>query len=293
MYGTVIKCVAGVYDVMCENGVLSAYAAGKFRNMSISPTVGDSVEVSLSERDNEKDMITDILERKNILLRPPVANVDTLIITVAVKKPGPDLKLADMLVCYCRMMGIEPIICVNKCDYSPEEAERLASQYKKCGIRAYAVSVSERIGLEELKEGIGEGIACLCGQSAVGKSSLTNYLLGRDAFQVGGLSKKTERGRHTTRHTELVPFAPNKLIADTPGFSLLEVPELEPEKFRELYTEYDAFAPQCRYNGCNHVSEPDCAVKKAVEENILSPERYERYKVLFEEIREKWRKRYD
>ncbi len=291
--GMIIKCVAGVYDVLIDGKIYSAYCAGKFRNKNLSPLVGDRVEIKFSERENEKNLITEILPRKNALVRPPVANVDTLLITLAVKKPNPDLKLADYLICYCRMLDIEPIICINKCDYSIDEAKALAVQFEKSQVRTFLTSVNEQNGIEELKQEIKQGVTCFCGQSAVGKSSLTNALLGRDVFLTGGLSKKTERGRHTTRHSELVEFAPNKWLADTPGFSLLEMPELSPEKFKELYFEFEELAADCRFKGCNHISEPDCAVKKAVEDDRLSKARHERYIELFNEIKDKWRRRYD
>ncbi len=291
--GMIIKCVAGVYDVLYEGRIISAYAAGKFRNQGISPLVGDRVEIKFSERENEKNLITDILPRRNALLRPPVANVDTLLITVAVKKPNPDLKLADSLICYCRMLDIEPIICINKCDYDISSANELKEQFEKSDIRAFVTSTLLNEGVDKLKNAIKTGITCFSGQSAVGKSSLTNLLIGREVFETGGLSKKTERGKHTTRHSELVLFDNGKWLADTPGFSLLEAPELSPEKFKELYYEYEEFRDECRFNGCNHVNEPDCAVRRAVEECKLSAQRYERYKELFNEVNERWRRRYD
>lgn len=291
--GMIIKCVAGVYDVLCDGEVLSAYAAGKFRNQNITPMVGDLVKIKFSQRAGEKNLIIDIFPRKNALVRPPVANVNTLLITVAVKKPNPDLKLVDYLVCYCRLLDIEPVICINKSDYDWDYALKIAQQYIKCGIRAFVTSIDSPSTIENLREDIKTGITCFCGQSAVGKSSLTNYLIGKQQFQTGGLSKKTERGRHTTRHSELVPFGENKWLADTPGFSLLEAPELSEEDFKNLYFEYDEYAQNCRFNGCNHVNEPDCAVKKAVEEGKLPLQRYERYKELFDEVKEKWRRRYD
>ena len=291
--GMIIKCVAGVYDVLYKGQIVSAYAAGKFRNQGISPLVGDRVEIKFSERENEKNLITEILPRKNALLRPPVANVDTLLITVAVKKPNPDLKLVDSLICYCRMLDIEPIICINKCDYDIITALELKEQFEKSDIRAFITSTLLKEGIDELKNAIKTGITCFSGQSAVGKSSLTNLLVGRELFETGGLSKKTERGKHTTRHSELVLFDDDKWLADTPGFSLLEAPELSPEKFKELYFEYEEYQDGCRFNGCNHVNEPDCAVRQAVEEQKLSAQRYERYKELFNEVNEKWRRRYD
>ena len=291
--GMIIKCLAGVYDVLIDGKIFSAYAAGKFRNQKISPLIGDNVIVKFSERDGEKNLITDILPRKNALLRPPVANVTTLIITLAVKKPNPDLKLVDQLICYCRLSGIEPIVCINKSDFDISMAQEIREQYLKSSICSIITSADVVSGIEELRNSVKKGITCFCGQSAVGKSSLTNLLLGKKLFETGGLSKKTERGKHTTRHSELVQFDNEKWLADTPGVSLLEVPELSDYDFKNLYYEFDEFSGNCRFIGCNHVNEPDCAVKQAVEDGILSSERYERYKELYEEVKEKWRKRYD
>lgn len=291
--GMIIKCVAGVYDVLIDGKVFSAVAKGNFRNKNLTPLVGDKVNVLFSQREDEQNLITEILPRKNALLRPPVANVDTLLITLAVKKPNPDLKLADHLICYSRMMDIEPIICINKSDFDEEQAKELAIQFEKSKIRAFITSSVNNDGVDELRNAINTGITCFSGQSAVGKSSLTNLLLGREMFQTGSLSKKTERGKHTTRHSELVEFSKGKFLADTPGFSLLEMPEFSPEDFKKLYYEFDEFSQECRFNGCNHINEPDCAVKQAVEDGILSKERYERYKELYFEVNEKWRKRYD
>ncbi len=291
--GMIIKCVAGVYDVFYAGTIISAYAAGKFRNQNMSPMVGDCVKVKFSEREGEKNLITDILPRKNSLVRPPIANVQTLLITMAVKKPNPDLKLVDQLICYCRLNDIDPIVCINKSDYDVLSAQNIAQQYVKSGVKAFITSIESIDTIEILKKAIKPGITCFCGQSAVGKSSLTNLLIGREQFETGGLSKKTERGKHTTRHSELVPFGDEKWLADTPGFSLLEVPEMSEEDFKELYFEFSNYSCDCRFNGCNHINEPDCAVKNAVEREELSKERYERYKELFEEVKDKWRRRYD
>lgn len=289
--GIILKCIAGKYTVFLDGKTVEAVARGKFRNGDITPVTGDRVKTETDA--NGTVSITEVYQRKNVLVRPPVANVDTLIITLAVKKPNPDLKLADQLICRCRSLDIEPIICINKADLGEKEADTMKSQFEKSGIRVFITSSADVKSVEELKNGIKDGIACFCGQSAVGKSSLTNAILGREAFLTGGLSKKTERGKHTTRHTELIPFAENKWFADTPGFSLLEIPVWSPEEFKALYTEYGLYENRCRFSGCNHVKEPDCAVKKAVEEGKLSRERYERYVETFAEVCEKWRRRYD
>jgi ribosome biogenesis GTPase len=191
------------------------------------------------------------------------------------------------------MLNITPIVCINKIDYDTEEAERIKLQYEQSSIKTFLTSAIDAECINRLKNAIGEGITCFTGQSAVGKSTLTNGLLGHEAFRTGGLSKKTERGKHTTRHTELVMFDTEKFLVDTPGFSLIEVPSLSPEDFKDLYYEYNDYIDKCRFNGCNHINEPVCGVKNAVECGELSKERYERYRQLFQEIEENWRKRYD
>ena len=214
MLGLITKCIAGQYTVRAGENDYVCSARGRFRNSEISPTVGDRVEF-------DRNSILEIMPRKNLLVRPPVANVDTLIITLAVKKPNPDLMLADYLICYCRMLNIEPIICINKSDYSESDAKSLAQQYEKSGLHAYITSANNEKSVKKMRDGINEGITCFCGQSAVGKSSLTNMLLGRDMFLTGGLSKKTERGRHN-----LWSSAGENILRTHPVFHFLKRPLL-------------------------------------------------------------------
>lgn len=290
--GIVIKAVAGVFDVFCNGEVLQAFAAGRFRNEKIRLLVGDRVVLELAPND-DKNFISEVMLRKNQIARPTVANVDTLLITLAVKKPNPDLMLVDQLICWCRKIDIEPVVCINKSDYSLDDALFLAEQYKKSGIRVFITSKEDKASVDILRENLREGITCFCGQSAVGKSSLMNQLLGKQAFETGGLSKRTERGKNTTRHCELVAFDKNKFLADTPGFSLLEMPLLSPQELTELYFEYTPYADKCRFNGCAHINEPECAVKEAIKNGTLSIERHERYKEIFLQTTERWKKRYD
>ncbi len=290
--GIIIKAVAGVFDVFCDGEVLSAYAAGRFRNEKLKLLVGDRVTLELAQND-DKNFICSVHKRKNQIARPTVANVDTLLITLAVKRPNPDFMLVDQLICWCRKIDIEPVVCINKSDYSPDEATEIAKQFEKSNIKVFITSKEDEQSVKVLRQNVSEGITCFCGQSAVGKSSLMNQLLGKDVFETGTLSKRTERGKNTTRHCELVKFDENKFLADTPGFSLLEMPLLSPEELTELYFEYTPFAPKCRFKGCAHVNEPECAVKQAVEAGVLSGERHERYKELFLQTTERWKKRYD
>ena len=166
-------------------------------------------------------------------------------------------------------------------------------QYQSSDVQALCVSAAQRQGVDELRALLGRGINCFAGQSAVGKSSLLNCLLDGAALKTGTLSRKTDRGRHTTRQCELMEYQPDCFFIDTPGFSLLEQMLMPPEDFAALYYEFEQYAPFCRFRGCSHVSEPGCAVKEAVEKGELSPERYERYKNLYKITEENWRKRYD
>ena len=269
-------------------------ARGLFRKQGETPLPGDEVCFAVDKKD--QGLIMRILPRRNALLRPAVANVDKLLIVAAAAEPEPDLELVDKLLIYCVKLGIAPVLVINKCDQGvTDKAREIAAQYVGMtdnGGGIYCVSAESGFGMEALADSLGQDTVCLAGQSAVGKTSLINALLGL-SLETGGLSRKTERGRHTTRHAELIPLASGGLIVDTPGFSMLESLPLEPEEIPDTYYEFREYSGQCRFTGCMHLSEPDCAVKAAVENGDISMERYTRYKKLANEALEARRHRYD
>lgn len=290
LQGKIIKGVGGFYTVLTESGRFTCKARGLFRKQGQVPLPGDNVVIAVGKKG--EGFIQTILPRKNELLRPALANVDTLLIVVAATEPGPDLELVDKLLLYCAQQGVRPVIAVNKCDEGPtEQALSVAAQYNGSGAELIFVSAETGYGRESLFSALASSTAAFAGQSAVGKSSLINALLGL-GLKTGELSLKTERGRHTTRHAELIPTPEGGLIADTPGFSLLEAVPLEPEELPRLYPEFELETP-CRFNGCMHINEPDCAVKKAVEGGLIDKHRYERYKKIASEAIEARRHKYD
>lgn len=289
--GRIIKGVGGFYTVLTEEGSrFTCKARGLFRKNGQTPLPGDTVEFSVDKKG--EGYLKTIFERKNELLRPAVSNVDKLLIVVSASEPLPDLELADKLLLYCFVQGIEPVLVINKCDSGEsEQSLRIRNEYAPGGIVVVTVSAETGFGMEELSKLITGCTLCLAGQSAVGKSSLLNRLLGLE-LKTGELSQKTERGRHTTRHAELIETPGGGLIADTPGFSLLESIPLEPEDIPRLYPEFTEIG-SCRFLSCMHISEPGCAVKEAVKEGRVSKERYERYVKIANEAIEARRHRYD
>ena len=254
--------------------------------------VGDRVEV-LTAQEEQGAVIADICPRKNVLIRPSVANVDLLVIVLSAGKPAADLLLTDKLVLACQSAGITPVICINKIDSAPpQRAADLLAQY--AAFDPLTVSAKEHQGLESLKERLHGKTSAFAGQSAVGKSSLLNAMEPSCHFQTGGLSKKTARGRHTTRQAELIySEAIGGFVVDTPGFSVFEALELPKEELKNYYPEFLPFQAACRFASCVHDAEPDCAVRQAVAEGKIHPERYERYKKIFKFLEEKGEKRYD
>ena len=289
--GLIYKILAGTYFISLNGERLQAKAAGRFRKEGLEPKVGD--RVLLRPPQGGFWLIERIKERKNEFIRPPVANIDRLVIVFSPVYPAPDLSLADLLISYCRNFDIKPVICINKTDMDKQGAGALREQYASSGIDAVCVSAVHDWGMDELRSLLGRGISCFAGQSAVGKSSLLNRLIEGAELKTGALSRKTDRGRHTTRQCELMEYAPECFFVDTPGFSLLEQLLMPPKDFKALYYEFDKYAPFCRFRGCSHVNEPGCAVKEAVARGELSSERYERYKSLYKITEENWRKRYD
>jgi len=290
--GLILKGVGSFYTVLDENRTeYVCKASGRFRKEGIIPVPGD--RVSFQRKAGEDGRITEILPRKNLLIRPAVANVDKLVIVMAASAPKPDLLLVDKLLLQCEIAGIVPILVLNKCDERDEGLyASVLRQYAPTGYTCYGVSAHTGEGLDALKNEIKGNVCCFAGQSAVGKSSLLNAILPELSLAVGGLSRKTDRGRHTTRHAELW-LAWGGALVDTPGFSLLDTETMEPEDLAAFYPEMREYADGCRFAKCLHASEPDCAVKPLLNTDSLSRERYERYLEILEELKEKRKHKYD
>jgi len=280
--GKVIKGIGGLYNVKTDNGIYACRARGKFRKDKISPLPGDNVTIEVISDTNEEGLIVDILERKNKLIRPPIANIDIMFIVIAVKNPEPSLIVTDKLIAVCEEKQIEPVICINKIDL--KEDEELYNIYRNAGFKTLCMSAKENIGIDELKKLIKNNVCAFSGFSGVGKTSILNQL-GLRGLQVGEISSKILRGRHTTRHVELFEVC-GGYIADTPGFGDLDIEmvlESPKENLQYLFREFDGFIGNCRFNNCCHINEPSCAVKEALNNNLISISRYESYKCLYNE----------
>lgn len=289
-YGMIVEGRGGFYTVLNEEGEnLVLRPQKKLKKQAGSLLIGDRVQYEML--DEGQGWIVSVLDRKNSFIRPPVANIELMIIVLA-KLPQPDFLLVDKLLVFCFMNDIEPLIVINKDDLG-DEAYRSALCYEKACENILSVSTVENNGLDELKKLMKGRLACFAGQSGVGKSSIIRAITGNSDIFVGSLSEKIERGKQTTRHASIF-IHDNLMLMDTPGFSLLELPRaLEPEKLRDFYPEFDELACLCRFSPCLHDREPDCAVKKAVDEGKISKERHLRYTQLLQDVKNAWRERYD
>lgn len=288
MQGKIVKGISGFYYVhVVESGIYECKAKGAFRNQNIKPLVGDDVEVAIIDEEKKKGNIEKILPRKNELIRPAVANIDLALIIFAAAKPQPNFNLLDRFLIMMEYQKVPVTICFNKCDLvSDEEIRNLAELYQKCGYSVLFTSAEEKKGLEELHALLDGKTAAVAGPSGVGKSSLVNTLQSGVQMETGSISRKIERGKHTTRHSEIIPIAGNTYIMDTPGFSTLYIPGFEKEELQGFYPEFADYEPYCRFKGCSHISEPDCGVKEALAEGKISPLRYENYKLLYDELKD-------
>lgn len=294
MRGKILKGIAGFYYIeTVEEKIYECKAKGIFRKDNIKPLVGDDANIDIIDEEKRLGNITEILPRKSQLLRPPVANVDQAVILFAIVKPNPSFNLLDRFLIMMRGQNLPVIICFNKQDIATkEEQEELTKAYEKCGYKVLFISVKEEKGLDELKALLKGKTTTLAGPSGVGKSSLLNKLVPDADMQTGELSKKIERGKNTTRHSELFYVKElsdgdgfDTFVIDTPGFTSLELRDVTKENLMEYYPEFEEYEPQCRFGGCSHIAEPDCGVKKALEEGKISRVRYENYKVLYDELR--------
>ena len=287
--GILIKGVGSFYEVLTESQeTVTSKARGSFRREGLIPTVGD--RVTIERKETGYAQMQEILPRKNLLVRPPVANVDQLLIVVSASVPEPDWLLVDRLIIAAMRNDIVPIPVLNKVDAANEAiADAFRTEYH--AFETLTVSAETGEGLERLKAQLCGKVTCFAGQSAVGKSSLLNALIPDLHLVTGELSRKTERGRHTTRHAELWPYEGGAVL-DTPGFSMFENECLEQNELDACYPEFADAAP-CRFPGCMHLSEPDCGVKPLLQSGVLTPGRYDRYREIALDFQTRRKHRYD
>lgn len=292
MQGIILRGIGGFYTAMDDSGALHTLRAqGKIRRERLKPKVGDRVELAPGEGE-EHGWILRILPRKNELIRPPVSNIDLICIVVAAATPDPDLMLADRLLLNARRAGIEARLVVNKCDLDSQKAADIVHQYRGAGVEPMQVCAATGEGIEALRSLLAGKVHALAGQSGAGKSTLVNALYGLKV-ETGDLSHKIERGKNTTRHCELIPVEGGGMVLDTPGFSLLETDLFDPVELKESYPEFAQYEGQCFFQPCYHASEPRCAVREAVAAGDVDTQRHARYVALLEDMKQRWRDRYD
>lgn len=288
MQGKIIKGIAGFYYVHVEgHGVYECKAKGIFRKDHVKPLVGDDVIVDVLDEEEMLGNIRQILPRRSALVRPAVANVDQALIIFAIVKPNPNFNLLDRFLIRMERQKLPTIICFNKQDIaSAQEKEALRHSYETCGYKVLFMSALENEGIEEVRKLLTGKTTTVAGPSGVGKSSLINKLVPTANMKTGDISVKIERGKHTTRHSEIIALGEGTYIVDTPGFTSLEISEITKEELGQYYPEFVQYEPYCKFSGCAHINEPSCGVKDAVAEGRISKERYDNYKTLYQELKE-------
>lgn len=291
MTGKIIKGIAGFYYVGNGKGqVYQCKAKGIFRNRGVKPLVGDDVEFSILDEKEKEGNIDTILPRKNQLVRPAAANVDQALVVFALSRPAPNFNLLDRFLVMMERQDVPVILCFNKADQGQEEGGwDFMDSYRRAGYRVLSISALEKSGVEEVRRLLAGKTTVLAGPSGVGKSTLTNALYPQAEMETGEISRKIQRGRHTTRHSELFWIGEDTYMMDTPGFSSLYVEDLEPEELKHYFPEFAPFEDQCRFLGCVHVGERDCGVKDAVAEGKIARSRYDNYLLMYQELKNKRR----
>lgn len=291
MQGKIVKGIAGFYYVKCRDGNLyECKAKGIFRKDHRKPLVGDDVDMDVIDEKERLGNIAELLERKNELVRPAVANVDQALVIFAAASPEPNLGLLDRFLIQMEYQRIPAVICFNKSDLvSEEKKRRLGGIYESAGYRVLMLSALHRQGIDGLTKLLKGKVTTVAGPSGAGKSTLVNCLQSGTVMETGAVSARIERGRHTTRHSELIEIEEGTYIFDTPGFSSLSVSELLPEELTGCFPEFAAYEEKCRFMGCAHIHEPDCGVKEALDMGKISRERYEDYVSLYTECKNKRR----
>ena len=290
--GTIIKGIAGFYYVEAGQTIYECKARGKFRNKNIIPVIGDNVLISLKEEENSNDRylegtIEEILERKNSLIRPAVANVDQAMVVFSVTYPQIHLDLLDRFLLHIEKEDIKPYIVLNKIDEgNPESYEYIVERYTKVGYEVICLSAKKAINTELLMPKLKDKTTVFAGPSGVGKSTLLNTIEERFTLETGQVSDKIKRGKHTTRHVELMPLSIGGFVLDTPGFTSLQLDGMEPEELQYYFPEFESYLGKCKFRGCTHIHEPGCEIRAALESGDIMKERYEAYETYYKQLKD-------
>lgn len=283
--GIIVKGIGGFYYVKTRDGIIESRARGVFRETEITPLIGDRVKIRISEEDGS-GYVVDIEERKTQLLRPAVANVAQAIVVMSVKSPDINTWLLDKFLLMAEYEGLDVIVCINKCDLDPDLSKKYWDVYKKAGYKVLLTSTKLGSGIESLKKELIGNISVFAGPSGVGKSSLLNKIDHELNLETASVSNKTKRGKHTTRHIELLELDSESFILDTPGFSSLNLDFIEDESYvKDYFREIYKYGEDCRFSTCLHDKEPNCSVKEKVQEGIINEDRYNNYLLLLNEVR--------
>lgn len=287
MEGKIIKGIAGFYYVhIPEQGIYECKARGVFRNQSIKPLIGDNVTIQALENEENKGNILEIKERKNALIRPTVANIDQAMIVFSVNQPKPNLNLLDRFLIMVEQEHIPVNICFNKVDtLDHAEIEKMKKIYNSIGYCVYLTSALLYDGIDHLSNALYNKTTVFAGPSGVGKSSILNLIQKEVELETGAISEKAQRGKHTTRHAELICFDEHSYVVDTPGFSSLSLDTLQPSDLKNYFIEFDQYKDKCKFLGCNHLNEPDCGVKEALSKGKISESRYYNYQLIYDELK--------
>ncbi len=265
-----------------DGGMYETRACGRFRKEKIVPRVGDKVVLS-----PQSDAVVEILPRKNELIRPPVANIDRIVVVASLASPAVDMYMIDAFLLSAESAGIDAMLCINKSDLcTEEECIEFCAVYRKAGYETVITSAKEAEGIEKLRPYLINRVTAFAGNSGVGKSSLLNSIGNNLCLETGNVSEKLARGKHTTRHVELFPLSDGGFVLDTPGFSRVELPGITADRLAGLYREFTSVEEECRFTGCVHLKEPGCAVKEAVEDGRIHKKRYESYQYFYEKLKE-------
>jgi ribosome biogenesis GTPase len=280
MDGVIVKGIGGLYYVNVNGELYKCKARGKFRYNNLTPMIGDNVEISI-----EKDSVSieKIYERKTELIRPAVANVTQAFVVFAFKHPDLNKDLLNKFLLLCEYNGLKAVVCFNKMDLVDEDKNSIKDELESAGYEVLYLEAKNNKGLDKLKEKIKDNISVFCGPSGVGKSTILNSFIGKEVMQTGEISDKLKRGKHTTRHSELIEVEEGFLV-DTPGFSSLELDFISKEELQYCFKEFDEYRDDCKFNNCAHYKEPKCGVKNALEEGKIHKSRYEFYIKTLEEI---------